>query len=263
MRTRYNELYDEYRKLRSKYDYIERQNENLREENKKQEKIIKITKQIKCLYEEKIKKFENENDNCQQKNKKLEEMNDILIGRILNFQKILEEKYSDWHIVADNAWRYINGRMISYTIPDPFIKGWESKVKFDSYFEMIEFLYPDGNGRLLKYKIPIELYHLLGGNIFCKVSDRYTPYIQPLYEDEEDVKRILISKGVSLKGKYTDVFLIFVLNHQSVTYTMKEFGVFCGFVNRETRRQYHDKLKKAGMIREVAKDVYEFIRVKT
>ena len=260
---RYNDLNDKYRKLENEYIYLQRWYKAQSKQYKEQEKILNRIEQINDLYKEKIQKFETERDISKQKINKTERINDILIKRILNYQKILEEKYSDWRVVADNAWRYSKGIKISYEIPDPFIKGWESRVKFDSNFKMIEFFYPDGCGRLLPYKMPVELYHLLGGNILCKVSDRYTPYVEPLFEDEDEVKRILINKGISLKGKFIEELLGFILSRQSSTYSIKEFGVYCGFLNRETRRNYHNKLKKAGMVKEIGKDLYEFVRVDT
>ena len=263
MGKRYNELYDENRKLQSKYDYIKRQNEKLREENKKQEEIINITKQINALYEEKINKLTNRRNIDNEKRKILIDTTIELTEKILNFQKILEGKYSDWCETTDTIWRYKNGRIISYKIPYPFVKGWEHITKIDNDLQMIEFLHPDGNDRLRPFKIPIEIFQLIGGNLFSKASDRYTPHVDPLYEDEEDVKRILIKKDVSLKGKFIDNLIGFVLFHQKGTYTMKEFGNYCGFANRETRRQYHNKLKKAGMVKEIGKDLYEFVRVKT
>ena len=54
----------------------------------------------------------------------LEQHPDIIDLRLLKAELlIIEEKYSDWHIVADNAWKYENGVLVSYEVPDPFLKG--------------------------------------------------------------------------------------------------------------------------------------------
>ena len=263
MGRRYKELSEEYRKLQSKYNYSERRRQELKEEYKEQEEILNNTKKLNGLLEEKINELKTEKNIDQQKINILMDKNIYLTEKNENLKKIIEEKHSDWYIVADNAWRYRNGYVISYEIPDPFIRGYEHNVKFDRNFKMIEFLYTDWDGRLLPYKMPLELYHLLGGNIFSKISDRYSPYVEPLYEDEDEIKRIFIKKGISLKGKYIEELLGFVLKNQSSTYSIKDFGVCCGFLNRETRRNYHNKLKKAGMVKEVGKDLYEFVRVDT
>ena len=260
---RHKDLNDKYRKLENEYIYLQRRYKALSKQYKEQEQILSYTKKLNSLLEEKIQELETEKNKDQQKINILIDKNIELTKKIENFKKIIEEKHSDWHIVTDNAWRYSNGYVKSYEIPDPFLKGYESRVKFDSNFKMIEFFYPDGCGRLLPYKIPLELYNLLGGNIFCKISDRYAAYVEPLYEDEDEVKRIFIKKGVSLKGKYIEELLGFILKNQSSTYSIKDFGVCCGYLNRETRRNYHNKLKKAGMIKEVVKDLYEFVRVDT
>ena len=121
---RYNDLNDKYRKLENEYIYLQRWYKAQSKQYKEQEKILSRIEQINDLYKEKIQKFETERDSSKQKINKTERINDILIKRILNYQKILEEKYSDWRVVADNAWRYSNGIMISYEIPDPFLKGY-------------------------------------------------------------------------------------------------------------------------------------------
>jgi hypothetical protein len=263
MRRRYSELSEKYRRLQGYYNQNKRSFQNLKQEYKEQGRILSITKKINVLLERKIKDFETKENTYMQKIKKLDKMNDMLIDKLYNLQKIVEKKYSDWQIVSDNAWRYSNGKLISYKIPDPYLRGNESNVKFDSDFKMISFLYPDFDGKLIPYRFPLDIYQQLGGNIFCKLSDRYSYYVEPIYEDREQVKRTFIEKRISFKGKYIEELIGFILSKQSSTYSIKEFGDYCGFLNRETRRNYHNKLIKAGMVKKIGNDLFEFIRFLT
>ena len=53
MGRRYNELYEKYRKLQGSYNQMERSLQNLKQEYKKQEKILSYTKELNGLLEEK------------------------------------------------------------------------------------------------------------------------------------------------------------------------------------------------------------------
>lgn len=272
-------LIKEYNALDEEYaEFIKKNNEKIKKSNeiykKYKEQIIEI-RQLKD--NEKIK--DNEIIELKQKIKKLKDdefsniltitgfiyKNDYLEDEIFDLKELLGQKHSDWHIERNIAWRYDVNKLKpeKYEIPINFDVGKVKIIDFNDAFQMVSFKHEDDFGEEKYYEIPISLYDLLGGKLFKSVKEK-TKNLQGSKDlTNDEIKKILISKGWNLRGKYIGKIINFMKEYWEKTFLTKDFNDYCGFNNRETRRQHLKKLIISGLVKKVKNGVYEFIPLET
>jgi len=222
--------------------------------------------------EKKIIKIENEKQNLitniknlTEKTKELEKNKDILLKRNFAIKEILGKEYSDWQIEAGLAWRFSfnKNKPEKYKVPKNLKIGKIEDFDFDDNFIMCQFKHSDKEERSIDYEIPCSLYTSLGGKLFEK-NNEITGYYDLMNIDNiDDLKIALTSNGNNLSGKYIEKFLQFIIDYKGKTFSGKEFSNYCQFKNRESKRQYLNKLKKWGLIRQIDKSLYKFNSNKT
>jgi len=184
----------------------------------------------------------------------------------LALKEFFGKEHSYWHLGPELAWRRNpeNNKIERYAIPKSFGEWHVEDLGFDNDFNMCWFKYPTGEKifgqeKYEAYKIPCSLYTLLGGNVFKnQVGKTYYNNIGR-FNSLDDLKEHISSKKEEFNGKYADKALNFVLDHQETEFTFKDFKDTCKFNNRESCRQYLNKLIKLGLIQKTCKGEYRFV----
>lgn len=187
--------------------------------------------------------------------------NDDLEEKIFALKEMLGHENLDWHIERNMAWRWGLDKLKpeKYEIPINFDVGRVKFIDFDDSFQMVSFNHEDDFGEDKFYKIPISLYEILGGKLFKGVKEKKMALHITKVIPIDEIKKILISTGWNLRGKYIGKMLIFIKDYFGKTFLTKDFNDFCGFENRETRSQYLKKLIISGLVKKVKNGVYEVI----
>ena len=246
-----NELFNKNKKQQIT---IRQLNENI---NNKDTKIIELN--------QKINKLEGDDSENWENYKGVLIRNDYLEDILSNYEEILGQKHSDWHIERNKAWRYNkdNSKIEKYEIPIKFDIEKVKIIDFDDNLKMITYTHDDDFGGFKEYKNPISLYKTLGGKLFNnkKENKKMDHNNKDLINDE--IKKILISKRWNLRGKYIEKIIDFMREYWLKRFVTKDINDYCEFKNRETRRQYIKKLINSGLVRKVKNGVYEFIPIET
>jgi len=246
-------------------------NKEIVELNNLNKKSIDYFSQAMDLFEEtekNINKLEDENkiliDNEKElleKIKDLEKDNEIFLSRNSALNEILGRECSDWHIEAGVAWRFSldDSEIEKYKIPKNFTIGGIEDMDFDDNFIMCQFRYNDDDRAYNDYCIPCSLYTCLGGKLFKNNNEIFCHYDLLTIDNIKDLKIALMSIGETLRGKYIENLLKFIIEFKGKTFSDNMFYDFCQFNNRESKRKYLNKLISWGLIRRIENGLYKFI----
>jgi len=210
--------------------------------------------------------LQTENDEFLDENKTLKDNIESLEKTNLALKDFFGKEHLYWHLGPEIAWRrnLENNKNEKYTIPKSFNEWYVEDFNFDNDFNMCWFKYPNGEDyhgkdKYETYKIPCSLYTLIGGKVFKnQVGKTYYNDIGR-FNTLNDLKKYVSSKNEEFTGKYTEKTLNFILDHQYTEFTFKDFKDECKFNNRESCRQYLNKLIKLELIQKISKNEYRFV----
>jgi len=275
MYKEYNKLAEEYKELLAKYNANKIEHDvtitELEEKKQNEKRFLRYTNQLKKENDDITGKYNKMGDDCydllkwnEASDKLIKELRKIVDESkkaVFAIKELLGKAHSDWRLGPEMAWRFNKetGKMERYDIPKKFDEWDAEKLYFDDDFTMCTFKYPNNNGYLVDYKIPISLYTRIGGKAFINQTGRTFFYDFGLFKNRIDLKSYIISKGGSLNGKYWNKVLSFILDHQEIRFSTKEFLDYCKFANRESCRQHLNKLIKWEIIQKVSMGLFESV----
>jgi hypothetical protein len=267
--------------LKDKIFELEEENQELKEENEDLDKEYNILSDDydlgwdSCDYNyELYKGLESKNTEILNEKQKIEnqlcqkykEIEDLKIEN-LNLKVELKLENSNWKNQADCAWwiNPITGEREEHSIPFDFDEKMVRNLKFTNNGATREFRYfdksePDSRGDWKFFKdIPVSLYdYLCDKKSKFKYQNNQT-YSKSNVKDINDLKNFLNKKGQSLTGKYVENVYKFIIEKIGKPFTTKEFIKNCQFDNRESARQYLQKLKQYSAVRKFGWGNYKVI----